>query len=80
LLDKEDFARMLILPSWYYSLDKYGEGQALEFPIWAKSALKRSPKHYLLNDAGVLVQAPVYIFQVVKLYITKTPCSIDSLK
>ena len=79
MLNKEDFDRMQFPSSWYYYLNKNGEGQAVEFPIRVKPVLRRSLKHYIKNSVGALVQAP-YIFEILKLYITKIPCSLDSIK
>ena len=79
-LNKEDFDRMQFPSSWYYYLNKNGEGQAVEFPIRVKSVLRRSLKHCIVNSVGTLVQAPTYIFEIVKLYITRIPCSLDSIK
>lgn len=79
MLDKEDFSRFLLPTSWYYCLDKSGEGREVEFPVRAKLHLKKSTKHFILNNSGILVEAPTYLFEVVTFYITKTPCSKDSL-
>ena len=79
LLQKEDFQRMMLPSTWSYTLDKRGEGQSVEFPVRAKPVLKRSIQEYIINDCGALVKAPVYIFETVNFYITKQPCSKDSL-
>ena len=79
MLYKEDFERMRLPASWHYTLDKDGEGHSVEFPIRAKSILKRSRKEYIVNTSGVLVQGPVYLFEMVQFYMTKNPCSKESL-
>ena len=72
--------RMELPPSWYYYLNKNGEGQAVEFPVRVNPVLRWSLKHYIIDNVGALVQAPTYILEVIKLYITKLPCSLESLK
>jgi hypothetical protein len=80
LFSKNDFERMMLPFSWHYSLNKYGEGHSIEFPVRAKPVLKRSTKDYVLNNSGVLVQAPTYLFEMVNFYITKDPYSKESLE
>lgn len=41
LLAKDDFERMMLPCSWYYALNKHGEGHSVEFSIRAKPVLKR---------------------------------------
>ena len=79
MLDKEDFSRFLLPNSWYYCFDKSGEGRKVEFPIRAKPHLRKSTKHFILDNTGAMVQAPTYVLEVVTFYITQTPCSKDSL-
>lgn len=79
MLDKGDFSSFSLPTSWYYCLDKNGECREVEFPIRAKLHLKKATKHFIFNRSGVLVKAPIYLFEVVTFYITKTPCSKDSL-
>ena len=79
LLAKNDFERMMLPCSWHYTLNKHGEGHSIEFPVRAKPVLKRSTTDYVINNSGVLVQAPTYLFELVNFYITKDPCSKESL-
>lgn len=79
MLNIDDFERLMLPDSWYYTLDKHGEGHCIEFPIRAKPILRKSSKDFTLI-AGVLIQSPRYIFEMVTLYITKRPCSKDSLQ
>lgn len=80
MLVKNDFERMMLPSSWHYSLNKQGEGHSIEFPVRAKPVLKRSTKDYFINSNGVLVRAPTYLFETVNFYVTKNPCSKESLE
>jgi hypothetical protein len=60
LLAKNDFERMMLPCSWHYTLNKHGEGHSIEFPVRAKPVLKRSTMDYVINNSGVLVQAPKF--------------------
>ena len=44
MLDKDDFVDMKLPQSWYYTLDKHGEGYCIEFPVRAKPVLKKTKK------------------------------------
>ncbi len=79
MLNKIDFERMLLPDTWHYTLKENGEGYAIEFPIRAKSVLKRLNKEFILNDSGSLVRAPTYFIEIVTFYMTKNPCTEESL-
>ena len=78
MFEKEDFERMMLPDSWFYTLNKHGDGHCVDFPIRIKPILRKSTKDYRLN-AGILVESPRYLFEMLSLYMTKRPCSKDSL-
>ena len=79
MLNKEDFVNLNFPPSWYYSLKKDSNGHCFEFPIRAKLVLRKSKKDFVLDGDGMLVQSPQYIKEVLTQYMTKQPCSRNSL-
>ena len=79
MLNMEDFVRLPLPLSWNYALNRNGDGYCVKFPIRAKSVLKKSPKDFILDDVGKLVQLPTYIFEQATFYITKNPCSKNSI-
>lgn len=79
MLDKDDFVQFMLPSSWYYTLNKDGDGYSVEFPVRAKPVLKRSRKDFFVNNDGSLIQSPTYIFEMATFYITKRPCSKDSI-
>ncbi len=44
MMHKDDFERMMLPSSWYYSLNKQGEGHSVESPVRAKPVLKKIVK------------------------------------
>ena len=79
MLDKDDFVRFMFPSSSYYALNKLGDGYCMEFPVSAKPVLKRSRKDFVVNNEGILIQSPTYIFEMASFYVTKRPCSKDSI-
>lgn len=81
LLDQHDFDRIPLLDeSWWYSLNKNGEGNKVDFPIRAKPILRKSTLHYTLDKNSALVQGPSFVQEIVSFYVTTNPCSVDSLR
>jgi hypothetical protein len=80
MLDKDDLVRFALPSSWFYTLDKFGDGYCVEFPVRAKPVLRRSSKDFVVNNDGILIQSPTYIFEMATFYITKRPCSKDSIQ
>lgn len=69
MLNKDDFVDLTLPSSWH----------CIEFPVRAKSVLRRTKKDYFLNDDGILVLSPSYVVEMATFYITKNPCSKDSM-
>lgn len=80
MLEKDDFTRFALPSAWFYTLNKFGDGYRVEFPVRAKPVLKRSSKDFVVNNDGILIQSQTYIFEMVTFYITKRPCSKDSIQ
>ena len=79
LLDKKDFERMQLNESWWYCLNRNGEGSKVDFPLRAKAVLRKPTAHFVLDKNNAFVKSPSFMLENVLFYLTKKPCSVDSL-
>ena len=55
LLEKEDFKKMNLSKSWYYALDRHGQGTMLKFPVRVSYSCRQSRKSFYVDAKGQLV-------------------------
>jgi hypothetical protein len=80
LFDKEDFARLPMLPSdWWYIFNKHGEGQKIDFPIKAKAVVSWSAQKYIFDKEGNVVPAARFPLERISIYIASCPCNQENL-
>lgn len=79
MLNKDDFVDLTLPSYWHYTLNKDGDGYCIEFPVRAKSFLKKTKQDYFFNHDHILVPSPSYVVEMATFYITKNPCSKDSM-
>ena len=79
LHQKEDFKRFETLPSdWYYLLNEFGEGKAIDFPIKAGSTVSWSKLTYQ-HINGKLQKSPRVPVEKICVHILRRACDISNL-
>lgn len=79
MLNEDDFDNLVLPKYWHYTLNKDGDGYCIDFLVRTKAVLRKTKKDYFLNDDGILTLSPRYVIEMATFYITKNPCSKDSM-
>lgn len=79
LYEKDDLRLFKELPdNWWYTVDKHGEGYAIDFPMKIKP-LPTSTTSSCIWKNNSIVDGPRMPIEKLCIVIVKRPCNIDSL-
>ena len=69
---------MSLPETWWYFLDKNGEGRAIGFPIKIKPLLLWTPKKFIFNNGEIKQEKQVPV-EKAKFAFTRRACTIKTL-
>ncbi len=78
LYENAGFCRLSLPRTWWYYLDKNGEGRAISFPIKMKPILSWTPKHFCFENGDLKQKARLPI-EKLRVHIARQACCAETL-
>ena len=78
LYENADFCHLILPETWWYYLDRNGEGRAISFPLKMKSVLSWTPKHFTIEN-GDFKQVARLPIEKLRVHIARQACCVETL-